>query len=63
MEVVLTKVRCQIITDFYGKNVAKWKTFDFGHFKKMEYKKNAIYWLRQLVDAGESVTQKESRLS
>ena len=39
MEGVLPKVRCQIIADFYGKNVAKWNTFTIGHFKKMECKK------------------------
>ena len=39
MEGVLPKVRCQIIADFYGKNVAKWKTFTICHFKKIECKK------------------------
>ena len=39
MEGVLPKVRCQIIADFYGKNVTKSKTFTIGHFKKMECKK------------------------
>ena len=39
MEGVLLKVRCQIIADFYGKNVPKWKTFTVCHFKKMECKK------------------------
>ena len=37
---VLPKVRCQIIADFYGKNVSKWKTFTICHFKKIECKKN-----------------------
>ena len=40
MEGVLPKVRCQIIADFYGENVAKWETFSIGHFMKMECKKN-----------------------
>ena len=62
MEGVLPKVRCQIIADFYGKNVAKWKTFTICHFKKIECKKNVIYRVMQLVDAGESVMQKESRV-
>ena len=62
MEGVLPKVRCQIIADFYGKNVAKWKTFTIRHYKKIECKKkNAIYREMQLVDAGESVLQKKSR--
>ena len=39
MEGVLLKVRCPIIADFYGKKVAKWKTFSVRHFKKMECKK------------------------
>ena len=55
------KVRCQIIADFYGENVAKWNTI--GHFKKMECEKNAVFHVMQLVDAGESVTRKESHLS
>ena len=62
MEDVLLKVRCQIIADFYGKNVTKWKTFTTGHFKKMECKKKAIYRVMQLMDAGMSVTQIESRV-
>ena len=60
MEGVLPKVRCQIIADFYGKNVAKWKTFAIRHLKKIECKKTVIYRVMQLVDAGESVMQKES---
>ena len=43
MEGVLPKVRCQIIADFNGKNAAEWKMFTIHHFKKMEYKKIAIY--------------------
>ena len=39
MEGVLPEVRCQIIADFYGKNVTKWKTFTIDHFKEMECKK------------------------
>ena len=39
MEGVLSKVRCQIIADFYGKNLAKWKTFTIRHFKNIECKK------------------------
>ena len=62
MEGVLQKVWCQIIADFYGENVAKWKTFTIGHFKKMECKKNVIFHVMQLVNAGESVMQKESRV-
>ena len=57
---VLPKVRCQIIADFYAKNTAKWKMFTIHHFKKIDCKKNAIYRVMQLVDAGESVMQKKS---
>ena len=63
MEGVLLKVRCPIIADFYKKRVAKWKTFSICHFKKMECKKNVIFHVMQLVDAGESFTRKESHLS
>ena len=63
MKDVIPKVRYQIIVDFYGKNVTKWKTFTIGHFKKMECKKIAFYRVVQLVDAGEPVMQKEGRLS
>ena len=47
----------------HKKNVAKWQMFKVNHFKEMECKKNAICRVMQLVDAGESVTRKESRLS
>ena len=64
MEGVIPKVRCQIIADFYGENVTKWKMFTIGHFKKMECKKKtAFHRVIQLVDAGESVSQTENRLS
>ena len=64
MEGVLPKVRCQIFCDFYGKNVTKSKTFTIGHFKKMECKKKTSFFhVMQLVDAEESVPQKESRVS
>ena len=33
-------MRFQIIADFNMKNATKWKTFFFGHFNKMECKKN-----------------------
>ena len=56
MEGVTPKVRCQIIADFYGENVTKWKTFTIGHFKKMECKKIAFYRVVQFVYAGELVT-------
>ena len=65
MEGVIPKVRCQIIADFYGENVTKWKMFTIGHLKKMECKKkkNALHRVIQLMDAGESVSQTENRLS
>ena len=57
MEGLLSEVRCQIIADFYGKNVSKGKMYTFQHFKKMGCKKNAIYRVMRLVDAGEAVAQ------
>ena len=56
MEGVLPKVRRQIIADFYGKNVLKWKTYTVRHFKEMGSKKLAVYRVLQLIDAGETVT-------
>ena len=61
MEGVLPEVRRQIIADFYGKNVSKGKMYTFQHFKKMGCKKTAIYRVMRLVDAGESVAQKEGQ--
>ena len=63
MEGVLLKVRHPIIADFYEKKVAKWKTFSVRHFKKIECKKTSFFHVMQLLDAVESVTQKESRVS
>ena len=54
-------MRHQIIADFYGKNVSKGKMYTFQHFKKMGCKKTAIYRVMKLVDAGESVEQKEGQ--
>ena len=62
MEGDLPKVRRQIIADFYGKNDSKGKTYTVSHFKKVVCKKTAIYCVMQLIDAGESVTLKESRV-
>ena len=61
MEGVLPEVRRQIIANFYGKNVSKGKMYTFQHFKKMGCKKTAIYRVMKLVDAGESVEQKEGQ--
>ena len=63
MEGVLPEVRCQIIVDFYGKNVSTWKMFTIRYLRKIKCKKIVIYGVMQLVDAGESVTQKEGRVS
>ena len=64
MESILLKVRCPIIADFYEKKVAEWKTFSVRHFKKMECKKKTSFFhVMQLLDAVESVTQTESRVS
>ena len=55
-------MRCQIIANFYGKNVSKGEMYTFQHFEKMGCKKNlARYQVMRLVDAGESVTQKEGQ--
>ena len=61
MEGVLPEVRRQIIADFCGKNVSKGKMYTFQHFKKMGCKKTAIYRVMRLIDAGESVAQKEGQ--
>ena len=61
MEGVLPEVRRQIIANFYGKNVSKGKMYTFQHFKKMGCKKTDIYRVMKLVDAGESVEQKEGQ--
>ena len=58
---VLPEVRRQIIADFYGKNVSKGRVCTFQHFGKMGCKKTAIYCVMKLVDAGESVEQKEGQ--
>ena len=42
-------------------NVSKGKMYTFQHFKKMGCKKTAIYRVMKLVDAGESVEQKEGQ--
>ena len=63
MEGVLPEVRCQIMVDFYGKYVPMRKMFTIHHFKKIKCKKIVIYGVMQLVDAGESVTQKEGCVS
>ena len=61
MEGVLLQVRCPIIADFYKKIVAKWKVFSVCPF--IMQKKTVIFHVMQLVDAGESVKQKESCVS
>ena len=65
---VSPKVRCQIIADFDGGNVSRGKMYTVRQFKiirckkKKKKKKNAINRVVQIVDARESVTQKESGL-
>ena len=62
IEGLLPEVRHQIIANFYGKNVSKGIMYGFQHFKQMGCKKNpAIYHIMWLVDAGESVAQKEGQ--
>ena len=61
IEGLLPKVRHQIIANFYRKNVSKRTTYTFKHFKKVGCKKNATYRVMRLVDAGESVAQREGQ--
>ena len=62
IEGLLPEVRHQIIANFYGKNVSKGNMYSFQHFKQMGCKKNpAIYHIMWLVDAGESVAQREGQ--
>ena len=61
MEGLLPEVQCHIFANFYGKNVSKRKTYTFKHFKKVGCKKNATYRVMRLVDAGESVAQREGQ--
>ena len=62
MEGLLPEVQCPIIANFYGKNVSKGKMYTFQSFKRMGCKKKtAIYCVMRLIDAGESVAQKEGQ--
>ena len=61
MEGLLPEVQRHIFANFYGKNVSKRKTYTFKHFKKVGCKKNATYRVMRLVDAGESVAQREGQ--
>ena len=62
IEGLLPEVRHQIIANFYGKNVSKGKMYSFQHIKQMGCKENpAIYHIMLLVDAGESVAQREGQ--
>ena len=61
MEGLLPEVRCQIIANFYGKNVSKGEMYTFQHFEKMGCKKSAIYRVMRLVDAGEALAQEEGQ--
>ena len=63
MEGVLLKVRRPIIVDFYKKKVAEWKRFLFVILRRWNAKKTSFFHEMQLVDAEESVPQKESRVS
>ena len=62
IEGLLPEVRHQIIANFYGKNVSKGNMYSFQHFKQMGCKETpAIYHIMLLVDAGESVAQREGQ--
>ena len=59
MEGLLPEVRHQIIANFYGKKVSNEKMYTFQYFEKIGWEKTAIYHIMRLVDAGDSVAQKE----
>ena len=62
MEGLLPEMGCQIIANFYGKNVSKGEMYTFQHFDTMGCKKEtAIYRVMRLVDAGEAVAQEEGQ--
>ena len=61
MEGLLPVVRHQFFANFYGKNVSKGKMYTVQHFKKMGCKKITLYHVMGLVDAGESMTQREGQ--
>ena len=61
MEDLLPEVRCQIIANFYGKNVSKGEMYTFQYFEKMVCKKSAIYRVMRSVDAEETVAQEEGQ--
>ena len=61
MKGLLPKVRCQIIADFYQKNLSKGKLYTHKHFSKMGCKKPTTYRVMQRVDEEESVTQREGQ--
>ena len=58
MEGLLPEVRCQIIANFYVKNVSKGEMYTFQYFE-MGCKKSAIYRVMRSVDAEETVAQEE----
>ena len=59
MEGLLPEMGCQIVANFYGKNVSKGEMYTFQYFEKMGCKKSAIYRVMRLVDAGEAVAQEK----
>ena len=62
MEGLLPEVQGPIIANIYGKNVSKGKMYTFQNLKMMGCKKKtAIYCVMRLIDAGESVAQKEGQ--
>ena len=61
MEGLLPEIGCQIIANFYGKNVSKGEMYTFQHFEKMGCKKSAIYRVMRSVDAEETVAQEEGQ--
>ena len=62
IEGLLPEVRCPIIANFYRKNVSKGKMYTFQNLKRMGCKKKtAIYCVMRLIDAGESVAQKDGQ--
>ena len=62
MEGLLPEVQCQIIADFYGKNVSKGKMYNSSILRRWDAKKkDAKYRVMRLIDAGEAVPQEEGQ--
>ena len=62
MKGLLPKVQCSIIANFYGKKCFKGEHVCFPVFLEDGWQKEpTIYCVMRLIDAGESVAQKEGQ--